>query len=203
MKATLAALLVAVPAAGCAPAAGFEDVATGDPGLRLRERTVLYDVDGATAADLARSLDARGPRIDGERFRGATRWSLKWSYRYGPGGAECAPEDVVVLLDVTTTLPRWRRPADVDPALVDLWREWRGGLVDHEAGHRAMALEAAAEVLRALRGERAASCDELPEAVDAAGRAIVSRYRELHRRYDEATAHGVAPGAAGWPAGVD
>lgn len=180
-----------------APAASPEWTANPRYGVDLRERTVEYEVTGRTLDEVTAALDEAAPRIDGRRFRGATRWNARWSFRSRPAGLACVVEDVAVTLAVTTTVPRWDPTGDPEPGLAERWAAYRAALDRHEAGHRDLAVEAANEVERTLRGVRA-PCGALAEEADARARWIVERYRVRNRRYDRETGHGRTQGAT-WP----
>ncbi|HUP19630.1 MAG TPA: DUF922 domain-containing protein [Gemmatimonadota bacterium] len=195
-------LSVVVAALGCASANSGGGIAGGgvvpDPAIHVRERVVHSDVEGATVEELARALDRSGPRIPEGRFRGLTRWNVSWRYRYTRRGGACAIVDADVRLEVTTTLPRWRRAADAGLELERKWRDYLAALEGHEAGHRNYAVRAANEMLTTLRDLRTASCGHIEDEANARGRWILERFRALNREYDRETRHGRTQGAT-WP----
>lgn len=190
-------LLPALLLTACATAA------TPGPSVRprsevdLRERTIEYEVRGATSEALGAALDAAAPRVEGRRFRGVTRWNARWRFRTTPSGFSCEITDVEVRLTVTTTVPRWDPPAGAEPGLAGRWADYRKALDRHEAGHRDLAVRAANDVARTLGGVRT-GCAVAAEEANARADWIVERYRDLNRRYDVETGHGRTQGAS-WP----
>jgi predicted secreted Zn-dependent protease len=69
-------------------------------------------------------------------------------------------------------------------------------LQKHENGHKEIAIEARDEVVQKIEGlEPYASCQELGEAINSAGRAVLEQYRQEQIRYDKETDHGLTQGA--------
>lgn len=189
---------------GCAPPRTV--VSEGSPGgtvtvhpaIQVRERTTTYPVVGATEEAIRRSLDHGAIGIDGRRYRGLTDWRIRWRFRYERQGSRCSMARVDVRLEITTTLPRWEPPPEVDPGLEEKWRRYRITLEEHEAGHRDRAVLAANEILRSLRAIRDTDCRSITARANERGHEIVRRYHEENRRYDHETRHGRAQGAV-WP----
>ncbi len=155
--------------------------------MRLSERSRTFVVLGSCATQVSASLDVAGPVRAGTRHAAYTEWSVTW--RLGRAGTVVG--DATVDLEIETTLPRWIATRAADPALVAAWDLFVQGLAAHEAGHRAIAIEAAATVHRALAalGGRPFDADlerDARRTVDALIDA--ARADELH--YDRETAGG-------------
>jgi predicted secreted Zn-dependent protease len=153
-----------------------------------------YDVVGATAAALDRSLDTAGPRSGGKPFAGYTTTSLEWRFTSGRDNGACAVIAAHVRMDAEITLPRWTPPADAEAGLRKAWVDFADALHVHETGHVDLARDAARELHDTLSIVRAAGCDAVEREANAAGERILGRLAEAHRRYDAETEHGAAQG---------
>jgi predicted secreted Zn-dependent protease len=170
--------------------------------VRARFATDRYRVDGGTETEVLRSLLAHGPRHGGDVFFGLTASQADLRYHTETSAAGCALVDVVVDLDVTVTLPRWRRPPGAPRALRRSWDRFLAALSRHEAEHRRIAVENAEALHAAVAGLRRPTC----AAVTEAARRRVARHQTeaaaAHRRFDAETGHGRTEGAT-WPAPGD
>lgn len=157
----------------------------------------LYEVDGASLAELREGLATRGPvGQDAVRYHGYTEWHVSWSYRTATDGASCEIVDFSTTVTATIMLPIWRPAPRVDAGLVERWTTYRNALERHELGHHAFALAAADELERelgALSGD--AGYAPLVEQLNARGSEIVAQQAELEREYDRTTDHGATQGA--------
>ena len=103
-----------LPALTLAWLAAAPPLASGDGGQRsgASERPVRvesYDVAGENARELRHDLDRKGPLVDGRRYDARTRWYVRWRFDLLPTGEGCRVARPRVDLEVTMTLPRWRR----------------------------------------------------------------------------------------------
>lgn len=168
----------------------------GDPAVT--ETVLYYDVSGLTADDIRASMNRRRPEGTRTRFGdGRTEWRLTWSHEYSLGANQCRLLSSKVTLAVTTTLPRWARPALASPELVTHWERYLRALTLHEAGHA----ENGRDALRALTGRlREMStfedCDSLEAAIVKAGKETVAFYSGADAAYDARTSHGLSQGAS-------
>ena len=156
----------------------------------------IYDVEGATLAEVRASLKARRP-IDsrGVPHHAITRWNASWEFKLRRTRGVCRLHAIAVTLTIGQTFPR-RVPHDsADAALVARWDSYERFLRVHEAGHRSVALHAAAAIATELATLSAPTCDELASAANSRGQAIRAAHILIEEEYDLATRHGATTGA--------
>jgi predicted secreted Zn-dependent protease len=155
-----------------------------------------YEVRGATVDALRRELDARGPFGDsGRRGDGLTRWNIAWRYGLDSNAARCTASNIIVDLDIRMILPRWAKPADVNPNLVARWNRYVAALRLHEDGHRELAETAAREVRQRLAAEPVArDCDRLRKRMDSRANERLNELRREQAEYDRVTDFGKQQG---------
>ncbi len=173
--------------------------ADGLPRPRASERPVRvesYDVEGGTAGELRRDLDRKGPLFDGRRYDARTRWYVRWHFDLLPTGGGCRVARPRVDLEVTLTLPRWRRPLSAPASLVERWQRYLAALRGHEDGHVAVGDEAARAIERLLSGRPVQEdCGSAESEANAAAQAEIARARQEDLRYDRETGYGATQGA--------
>lgn len=140
----------------------------------VAERTKHFFVTGHSADQIAACLRVMGPRREGALYGAFTDWSVRYSV-----GRACA----LVHVDVLTTLPRWIEPSRAPRALVQTWNAYLAGLIEHERGHRDIAVAAGRQLLAALAQQR--GVDPAPTL-----RAILHRARADELQFDADTRHG-------------
>jgi predicted secreted Zn-dependent protease len=175
----------------------LEDVtASNPPTVQTMVNYAYYDIDGATEADIRGQITALGPRDNFGTWGASTRWNVDWSYPYAVGPAGCSAGPVVVQLGVTVTLPRWNTPGQAPGRLVANWQRFSAAVLDHENGHRDIALQGASELAQALAAlPTAATCADFERTARATGEAVVAQYNRQQIFYDQVTHHGATQGA--------
>jgi predicted secreted Zn-dependent protease len=161
----------------------------------------FYDVNGVTAAELLRTMLARGPTVGGLPVYATTEWEVRWHLRSARRAGQCRLENIEVQLQITTVLPRWRPPEAASSQLRQEWSAFLAALDTHERGHHGLGVAAASAVrerLRGLRGLRAESCDALVAEADAAAKNELESFHARNVQYDLDTAHGAKQGGL-WP----
>jgi predicted secreted Zn-dependent protease len=182
--AVLLALALAAPVPAAAQRGVYEEV-----------RYRWFAVEGATAAELNRSIDAVGAHPDAPGFAGYTHTTLNWTFRTRPHEHGCGLTDVRVRLDAEVSLPRWDPPAAAAPALRAAWDAMAAGLRVHEEGHVEIARDAARAIHDTLAAFTAPTCDGIDAAANAAATRENARAVTRGRDYDRETGHGRTQGA--------
>ncbi len=167
-------------------------------GLQLSPRIHQYSVAGSTADELRDEMVRLGPKEGDRPFPGYTKWNVRWQFGYESLADRCALTGVTVFLDLTTTLPRWRRSADAPTALVGKWERFVAGLRTHEDGHGRIAVDAARKVLNLLQSLSADTCEDIYGQSNQAAWDIVTAIDATSHDYDVETQHGSTQGAR-WP----
>ncbi len=183
-------------------------VANVDKNLPLRKKTVAvtpvvtekyeyYEVGGSCEKDLQCQMRQKGITwYDGKKYDSATSWHVKWDYGYDRGPQTCSADSFRVVVEIIFRYPKWVRTGDVPQPLVNKWDDYMKHLIMHENGHRDMAVEAAAELSRAVAElPPAPTCAALDREVRALSRARMNRLSDDERAYDAATNHGYTQGA--------
>jgi len=184
----------------------------GTEGVRFR----YYEVCAATAAGALSQAVESGPYDprEGRRYPAQTRWSLGWSYDYsvperapGPDGARdvlAEVYDVEVYADVEVVLPRLAPDCRMPEAERRRFERAMDGLRRHEMDHVNLvlneeALQAMADSIAGLRryrlpqGGTAGLRRRIQDDTHADAVVWVRWIRDLNRRYDEVTEHGLKP----------
>ncbi|HEX9879059.1 MAG TPA: DUF922 domain-containing protein [Candidatus Binatia bacterium] len=171
--------------------------AGGEPRVNLK--TVYYDVAGRNLEEIRKELDLKSPvRHGDERFHANTSWSVTWNMRWMAKAFSCEVTDVTAQVDITVTLPRWPGLEDAPREAGEEWHRYYGVLVEHENGHRDLAIEAGKKIEEGIRrmGARE-NCATMKSDANRIGRGIVRTYEALSEKYDEETDHGRKPKTSG------
>ena len=187
-----AAALTSVAVAGCGGARVPEaaEVDAGTAGVIVAAPVTRYPITATTVADMRAQVRRAGPTIDGRRWDGATRWTLRWQYSVAREATGCTVKDPRVYVTAAITMPEWIPTAEADDATKLWWRRYESGLMTHERGHAQIAVDAASAMRRALLASRAPTCDDLRQEIVAIGEQAVARLRGAQAAYDLQTRHG-------------
>lgn len=179
------------PIAGCYRNAARLDVGPVPPGVTVNATIQYYDVTGASLAEVRREMAMQGPRADGRRWSAATSSHFKWTFRYGqPTPSVCELKHVRVAVETVVQYPRWSPSAEPDSALMEWWRQFNAGLVEHERGHAVLAVKVAGEIARELEGKSHVRCDRLGSEANAIAQRMVRQNQARQAAYDTETRHG-------------
>jgi predicted secreted Zn-dependent protease len=168
------------------------------PGMAADAREQYYEVQGATADELRRSLRENGPDVLGRRVFGRHDGNLRWTGRWSSASGECRMTEVRVELRSIVLLPRWRPPPEANDTLVAEWDRFVAALTAHEYEHRRLWADGARAARSALNRLRTRSCSTMQFEASRTVEHIMSRVRQSNRRLDERTRGGMTEGAV-WP----
>lgn len=163
----------------------------------VRWTTNYYAVSGMTLQELRQSI--REKRLWKARFDwdGMTDWQVRWQFGVvpTPGGWRCNTFSTTTT--ITITMPRWVPPTNAPETVKAIWQKYSTALGQHEAGHAAIALAAAAEAQKRVKeiGE-GADGDSLKKQINDLAQGVVEAHRQRDREYDERTRHGTTQGAS-------
>ncbi len=163
----------------------------------ITERYEYYDINGSCENDLLRDLRKKGVAWDdGKKYESVTSWHVKWNYSHTQDTHTCSADSFQVTVDIIFRYPKWTQIEDAPQMLADKWDDYMNHLLVHENGHRDMAVEAAADLSRAVSDlSPAQTCAELDRAVRILSRTRMNKLNDDERHYDEATNHGATQGA--------
>lgn len=163
----------------------------------VREKYEYYEIKGSREEDLQCELKAKGcDWIDGKTYDSMTTWRFKWDYDHVRSPGSCAVDAFRVSVDITFRYPKWMKDETAPQALIEKWNVYMQGLVDHENGHRDMAIHTANALVVAVNALSPASdCDDLDRSIRQVCRLHIDQLQEDTEAYDAGTVHGGSQGA--------
>jgi len=184
------------------------EIASVDKDIQLRlikpsvspvvtEKYEYYEVQGVSESELRCDMNHNSCKWDdGKKYDSVTSWRVKWDYDYDRTPQSCAPVSFKASVEVVFRYPKWVRADGAPQPLTAKWNNYMKNLTVHENGHRDMAVEAAAELTRAVAElQPAPSCAELDREVKALCRLRMTKLNEDEKAYDVTTKHGLTQGA--------
>lgn len=164
---------------------------TADAQSAVSWTTNYFSVTGDTIREIRQSI--RQTRPWKEDFDGITTWDVRWKFQMTSDANGCRCTSFATTTTITTSLPRWKVPANASPETIASWTSFFLNLAEHELGHARIAHAAAAEVQKRGSGvASAADCAALTAAINAAAEGAVSEFKRREKEYDERTHHGMA-----------
>lgn len=162
--------------------------------LKVKERFQYYDIYGSTIEELRSQMKSKGVKgADGKVYTGLTTWDIRYVYDIGSANGRYSISSATTRVDIVYRMPRF---ATSDPQLAEMWQQYLQNLQQHEFGHKALAVNAAAEI-----NEIFASIPAFPDA-DLLAEEVTRRTEEKFKRlktiqvdYDHETRHGETQGA--------
>jgi len=162
----------------------------------VTEHYEYYKVAGNTEQELRRQMSRNGTKWnDGKTYDALTTWDITWDYTYNTTEEGCSVASFTTDVDIIFRLPKFES-AGAPPALSSKWDNYMTNLVIHENGHRDLALEAAAELNRAVAELGPTSNpSELDRKIRALGKEKMAAMKNIQVDYDHSTGHGKTQGA--------
>ena len=201
MIANLRCGLALLLACACTLASG--DAVAAPPTLtvpvEVNEAQRFYAVDAVQLDVLSEQIDRGRPLAsNGRRSHGLLALDLGLHYQLQPQAGRCELQRPRVRLEMQLWLPDWQPEGEAPAALREAWAAMLAGLIEHEAGHRDMAVAAARELAArvAVLGARSdLDCPTLRRELLGARLSQLSRLAVRSAAYDRRTAHGQRQGA--------
>lgn len=163
----------------------------------LRWTTNYYTVTGATLPEIRQSIRQNRPWKDRFELDGMTEWRVTWQFNVTPAEHGCRCSSFGTQTAITVTMPRWITPTNTPDTVKQIWQKYAVALAQHEAGHAAIALAAAAEVRkRVLKAGEGVDCSGLTKRINDLGRQVIDEHRKRDKDYDAQTQHGATEGAS-------
>jgi predicted secreted Zn-dependent protease len=163
----------------------------------VKESYEYYEIRGNSEAQMRSEMCRHGCKWkDGKTYDSVTNWHVKWDYDYNRAPQTCSADSFRATVDITFRYPKWVPTGEVPGPLAAKWDGYMKSLIEHENGHRDMAVMAAAELTRAVANlPPAPTCAELDQAVKSLCHERLKKLNEDAQSYDEITRHGIAQGA--------
>ena len=151
--------------------------AAAEPQLIVDESTVYYPVFGRDREELMRSLRVPGAGGIERAPHGLTRSDFQIDNEFVQDNGRCQVRRLTIRLNVRIDLPRWDDASPVPTAMREDWRLISERTARHEGLHRQNALDAAQDLVRALRERPAdAACADLTRAIRRETNRVRSRW---------------------------
>jgi predicted secreted Zn-dependent protease len=208
IKKSIFSLLLIAAAVTAFAADGRFDVASIDKDIRsgiqnrvvtplVTEKYEYYEIRGNSEKELRDQMCRNGyTRNDGEKYDSVTSWRWKLDYGYDCAPRACTADSFKVALEITYRYPKWVNSDGAPQPLVNKWDDYIKHLITHENGHRDKAVEAIAELSRAVAAlPPAESCAEFDREVRALSHERMEKLNVDQKSYDETTVHGKTQGA--------
>jgi predicted secreted Zn-dependent protease len=170
---------------------GFTCVeAFADP--RVDVKIKYYEVEGDTVEDLKNELKVKTPiRNNGTPFDANTTWYVKWNTQWAMKGMSCGIISVTTRVSIIFTLPKWANYKEHSGKEREKWDRFFQRLVDHENGHKDIAVGSAKELEKSILDmESRKNCDDLKRDANRLGETIIEKYQGVTEQYDLETDHG-------------
>ncbi len=171
-------------------------------GLTIDLTYNYYEVDGSTFEDIHRSLQSRGPEVDGRTYYALTGVETGFRYKHVEDGPICKLDDVGVQARVVMRLPQWSGHDAAAKSVRDAWEVFVNRLIRHEAEHYRIIEEGARRIYNHLQDLTVHSC----QVADAGAQRIIRRISDdqasANESFDYASNHGARDGAVWPPAGL-
>ena len=118
--------------------------------------------------------------------------------RWIEGYNSCKVTGVTTKINVMVTLPKWVHNGDADPSEKERWSRYYKNLVNHENGHKELALEAGNNIDQLIMEMNpAVNCTTLKDNAMSLGRSVVDEFNARSAKYDNETDHGRNEGSDG------
>jgi predicted secreted Zn-dependent protease len=159
------------------------------PAQTVHWATNFYAVTGTNFREIRQSIARARPWKDD--FDGDTRWRVAWNFNTVQTANGCACTGFHTTTTLTITAPRWTPPAGVLPEVKEQWTRYFTNLLQHEAGHARLALDAASEIQKRISAVTAGpDCAQLRDTINQRAEKVVADYRAREAEYDRRTEHG-------------
>ena len=164
--------------------------AFADP--RIDVKIKYYEVEGDSVEDLKNELKVKTPiRNNGKPFDANTTWYVKWNTQWGMKGMSCGIISVTTRVSIIFTLPKWANYKEHSGKEREKWDRLFKRLVDHENGHKDIAVGSAKELEKSILAmESRKNCDDLKRDANRLGETIIEKYQGFTEQYDLQTDHG-------------
>lgn len=156
------------------------------PGVLIQH----YEIDGNSLEQLRDSINERGP-LDGIMHRrdAYTRWKISWDWPFTPGGKPDF-DKVRASCDVSVTLPRLGKSAQLEPDKLGKWNGYLKAVRKHEAEHVKGVLENYNSIPAKIRSAWLAQPELTAHEANGIAREVVVGIRRFDADFDRYTRHG-------------
>jgi predicted secreted Zn-dependent protease len=150
-----------------------------------------YDVTGTNIDEIADSLSANAPLIEGEPAYGLTEYSYGLDGSFCAGAASCGLGEIEIAAQVTVTLPNLTTFEQLSSDVAQVWSDYAGQVSLHEDRHVRILEEGLAEIKRQLLliGQRT-DCAAIDHEIDKLWNLAAGQLEQRQRAFHIADAQG-------------
>lgn len=165
--------------------------------INVSEQFKYYNIYGNSVAELRKSIVNQRPNMPHlGNFDAYTDWQIQFGYSLKKSHGRCQIVKPKIYSKITFTLPKWKTENPANKALFREWHRYKRALIEHENGHKMIALEAADAIEKMLNDmPRSSTCSHLQRLADKQSAQITNKYKAKQRQFDADTNHGINTGA--------
>ena len=166
-------------------------------GPRVNIKYEYYEVIGVNINDLRSETIKHSPiKQNGITFRGRAQWHIMPYYKIKKLKDLWYYDNVSATVDITFTMPRWTDYRKANRDEQKRWDIYYKALMDHENGHKNIAIDAAKKLCNTLvQLESHKGKAELKSIGTIRANEIYRECKILNKQFDDETEHGVKTGA--------
>lgn len=167
-------------------------------GLKVKEHFNYYDIGGSSPAELRLQMRQNGTKWkDGRIYAALTTWDIRYKYDVVSENGRYVMKAVTTDISIEYIFPRkLRSTSTASDALTVLWEKYMDCLIEHEIGHKDLAVKTAGEINETLESLGSfPSRSELDSEVGRQVQAKLKKLKEMQVEYDDHTRHGEKQGA--------
>lgn len=163
----------------------------------VTEKYQYYEIRGNEENQLRRQMSQNGTKWnDGKTYDALTTWDISWDYQYDARDNMVYVDGFRTTVDIVFRYPKWVKTEEAPTDLVGKWDHYMKNLIEHENGHRDLAVTLAKEVNEAIAQlGPARSKKELDRVIKDTARAKMAELKTIQVAYDDDTGHGRTQGA--------
>ncbi len=157
--------------------------------------TSHYSIKGKSEYEIRNNINKKTPiSKNGRKLDAYTKWSVNWNFWWNESNKACTISKVETRINITQTFPKLE--SNISGYLEIKWEKYMKSLLEHENKHKSFGLMAANEIEKTIRSMHSRStCKKLETDANKIGNNTLNKYRNLEKKYDRTTNHGMNEGA--------
>ncbi|MEJ2039886.1 MAG: DUF922 domain-containing protein [Desulfosarcinaceae bacterium] len=165
-------------------------------GPKVNIKFKYYEFLSVNTNDVRDEMTKKTPiRWNGKKYRGLTNYRIKYNFYTGHIDKTWYIDRVFTTVDVTFTMPRWTDYRKANKDQQQKWDEYYNALMDHENGHKDIAVAAARKIENELlKLAHFLDEDQLKKTAHLRARMILRGYNARQKKFDLMTEHGKKTG---------
>lgn len=191
----------APPACTPAPTTNLSslNLSNTDSGLtRQIDSSTNYQLYGYTLDQIKGQAKKCHPKTTegGDAYFANTAYLINWRFDgILTDDGTCHASNVKVGVRVHQTFPTWNNTPQTVAGVATAWKSFVQNLMNHENGHRDLAISYAGELVHDLEVLSADNCEDLAQAATSTAQRQLAALNVANQSYDDRTHHGATQGA--------